>query len=253
VRDRAVSWLRLHRYLDERAPEDRSNEAPTLDALDACRQLALAGGAFLARPLSPQDPPDGDLDRRERRFSATCDGFDVHGAVRLEAGDDEGRERLLRYCTRPPFALARISVLRDGRIAYQVKSPRQGRTHRVMTPMDFLARLGRAARGGAHRARGERRAHDDLRQALGAPRRGQAVREVEVHRVGRPQGAHLRQGRPRLPTLREEDARGRHRHRPCYGSPDPRAPGPTVGPDVQSAGTRSELEPPSDFRFDEPA
>src|SRR5262249_54696350 len=29
---------------------------------------------------------------------------------------------------------------RDGRIAYQVKSPRKGRTHRVMTPMDFMAR-----------------------------------------------------------------------------------------------------------------
>ncbi len=33
------------------------------------------------------------------------------------AGDDQGRERLVRCCTRPPFALDRIFVLADGRIA----------------------------------------------------------------------------------------------------------------------------------------
>jgi hypothetical protein len=27
-------------------------------------------------------------------------GFDVHGAVRIAADDDEGRERLIRYCAR---------------------------------------------------------------------------------------------------------------------------------------------------------
>jgi acyl-CoA synthetase (AMP-forming)/AMP-acid ligase II len=47
----------------------------------------------------------------------------------------------VRYCTRPPFALDRIEVLGDGRIAYQVKTVRRGRTHRVMTPMEFMARL----------------------------------------------------------------------------------------------------------------
>jgi len=78
---------------------------------------------------------------RERRFSAVCDGFDVHCAVRLAGDDVEGRERLVRYCTRPPFALDRIEVLRDGRIAYRMKVPRRGHTHRVMTPMEFMARL----------------------------------------------------------------------------------------------------------------
>jgi len=37
--------------------------------------------------------------------------------LRLAADDDAGRERLARYCARPPFALDRIEVLRDGRIA----------------------------------------------------------------------------------------------------------------------------------------
>jgi hypothetical protein len=55
-------------------------------------------GAFLARPFEPRAAPaaDADLERRERRFSATCDGNGVHCAVRIEAGDAEGRERLVR-------------------------------------------------------------------------------------------------------------------------------------------------------------
>jgi hypothetical protein len=142
VQGRAVRWLRRHGYLDERAAQDRSNETAEPSAIDGCVQLALAAGAFLARPSpSPNDTKDADLGRRERRFSATCDGFDVHCAVRLAADDDQGRERLVRYCTRPPFALDRIEVLRDGRIAYSLKVPRKGRTHRVMTPMEFMARL----------------------------------------------------------------------------------------------------------------
>ena len=49
--------------------------------------------------------------------------------------------RLVRYCTRPPFALDRIEVLPDGRIAYSMKTARKGRNHRVMTAMEFMARL----------------------------------------------------------------------------------------------------------------
>ena len=47
----------------------------------------------------------------------------------------------MRYCARPPFALDRIEELPDGRIAYRVKTPRKGKTHRVMTPVEFIARL----------------------------------------------------------------------------------------------------------------
>ncbi|WP_437745412.1 transposase [Sorangium sp. So ce1504] len=62
--------------------------------------------------------------------------------VRLAARDREGRERLFRYGARPPFALERFSELADGRIAYRLKAPnRRGQTHRVMTPVECLARL----------------------------------------------------------------------------------------------------------------
>ncbi|WP_437331110.1 transposase [Sorangium sp. So ce381] len=144
VRERALLWLRRRGYLDERAAEERSNETIEPPALDACTQLALAGGAYLARPFEHKDSPDAAFERRERRFSAACDGFDVHCAVRI-AADDGGRrparERLVRYCSRPAFAFDRIELLLDGRIAYLLKTPRRVRTHRVMSPMEFMARL----------------------------------------------------------------------------------------------------------------
>jgi hypothetical protein len=46
----------------------------------------------------------------------------LHAAVRIGAGDDQGREKLMRYCARPAFALERFSVLADGRIAYAIKT-----------------------------------------------------------------------------------------------------------------------------------
>ena len=140
VHDSALRWLRRHGYIDERPAEERSN-APAVDApLDGLARVALAGGAFLGRPSGPQRPSD-EIERKERRFSASLDGFDVHCAVRIAAADDEGRERLLRYCARPPFALERIEEMKDGRVAYLMKAPRRGSTHRVMTPVEFLGRL----------------------------------------------------------------------------------------------------------------
>ena len=102
----------------------------------------LAGGTFMGRPFpAGEHVGEEDLDRKEPRFSATCNGFDVHCAVRVEAGGDERRERLVRYCARPPFALSRIELLKDGRVAYRLKTPRRGKTHRIMTSVEFLARL----------------------------------------------------------------------------------------------------------------
>src|SRR5690349_6105353 len=64
-----------------------------------------------------------------------------HCAVRIAKGDDQGRERLVRSCARPPFAQGRIELLPDRRVAYLLNVPRRGRTHRVMTPMEWMARL----------------------------------------------------------------------------------------------------------------
>ncbi|WP_437987514.1 hypothetical protein [Sorangium sp. So ce117] len=62
--------------------------------------------------------------------------------MRLEADDDQGRERLVRYCARPCFALDRLSLLPDGRVAYRVQYEGRGGTHRVMTPVPKRASPG---------------------------------------------------------------------------------------------------------------
>jgi hypothetical protein len=110
VHDRALAWLRRHRYLDERSAEVLCNEPAAETLIDALARLALAGGTFVGQPLpAAERAGDEDLDRKAPRLSATCNGFDVHGDVRVEALDDERRERLVRYCARPPFALERIA------------------------------------------------------------------------------------------------------------------------------------------------
>jgi hypothetical protein len=68
-------------------------------------------------------------------------GFTLHAGVSFGALDRKGREKLVRYCTRPHLALERLSVLRDGTIAYELKYKSRGRTHRVMQPMELMARL----------------------------------------------------------------------------------------------------------------
>ncbi|WP_437982811.1 transposase [Sorangium sp. So ce117] len=47
----------------------------------------------------------------------------------------------MRCYSRPAFALDRIELLSNGRIAYLLKTRRRGRIHRVMSPMEFMARL----------------------------------------------------------------------------------------------------------------
>jgi hypothetical protein len=40
-------------------------------------------------------------------------GFSVDASVRIRGSDRAGRERLIRYCTRPPFALDRLRIERE--------------------------------------------------------------------------------------------------------------------------------------------
>jgi hypothetical protein len=89
---------------------------------------------------------DGENDHEQRPDKATVvverDGFNLHADVRVEAGDDLGRERLCRYGARPPLSLERLRSLPGGRVAYRLKYVGRGRgRHRVMTAMEFMARL----------------------------------------------------------------------------------------------------------------
>jgi hypothetical protein len=51
VRDRSMRWLRKHGLVDPRPAEERSNESPDGDAIDACADVALGRGTLVERRL----------------------------------------------------------------------------------------------------------------------------------------------------------------------------------------------------------
>ena len=127
----------------ERAGESLSERE---DALDICRRAAQSRGTFSTLDDSTQGHTDGDEERFGRRPPkaqvAALDGFNLHASVIVGAHDRDGRERLLRYVARPMVALERVSELADGRVAWRLKNRgRSEATHRVMAPMEFMARL----------------------------------------------------------------------------------------------------------------
>jgi hypothetical protein len=63
-------------------------------------------------------------------------------ATMYEADQRSKLERLCRYITRPPIATKRLSIDDRGRVVYRYKRPfRDGSTHVVLEPLDFIARL----------------------------------------------------------------------------------------------------------------
>jgi hypothetical protein len=142
VQKRVEVWLRRHGYLDERPIEERSNDLLAQTALDACATIALGRGQVATLPRGEGADPDHESPPDKLAVAVDRGGFNLHAAVRIEAGDDRGRERLARYGARPPLSLERLRRLPGGRVAYRLKYVTRGRgKFRIMTPMDFMARL----------------------------------------------------------------------------------------------------------------
>ena len=114
-------------------------------SLDACAAIAAQRGAVSALRDDRDAKPEGagSVEALPRSEGAVeIDGFNLHASVAIAGEDDLGREKLMRYGARPPLALDRLRRLPDGRIAYRIKKLRDGRAkHRIMTPLEFLARL----------------------------------------------------------------------------------------------------------------
>jgi hypothetical protein len=69
-------------------------------------------------------------------------GFSLDATVCVGAHDRAGRERLLRYCARPPFALERLELLDDERIVYRLAKPqRDGTTALTLMPLELIDQL----------------------------------------------------------------------------------------------------------------
>ncbi|MDT8321244.1 MAG: transposase [Xanthomonadales bacterium] len=81
-------------------------------------------------------------DTSSRPLVAQVAGFSLHAATVCEAWQRSRLERLCRYVTRPPIATKRLYVDDRGRVVYPYKHPfRDGSTHVLLEPLDFIARL----------------------------------------------------------------------------------------------------------------
>ncbi len=69
-------------------------------------------------------------------------GFSLHAEVCCAAHQRKKLEHLCRYITRPAIANERLALNRAGQVVLTLKTPyRDGTTHLVMSPLEFLQRL----------------------------------------------------------------------------------------------------------------
>jgi Putative transposase len=69
-------------------------------------------------------------------------GFSLHAEVCCAAHQRKKLEPLCRYITRPAMANERLTRNRAGQVVLTLKAPyRDGPTHIVMSPLDFMQRL----------------------------------------------------------------------------------------------------------------
>ena len=99
--------------------------------------LTLVGGAVGGAGYGERSEP-----HRSRELCANAEGFSLHAGVHCEANDRQGIEQLCRYITRPAISNERLAVNRDGNVILKLKTAwRNGTTHIVLTPMEFMQRL----------------------------------------------------------------------------------------------------------------
>jgi hypothetical protein len=72
----------------------------------------------------------------------SAQGFSLHANTRCGPQQRSTLERLCRYIARPALGHKRLRRTRAGEVVLQLKTPyRDGTTHLVMTPLEFLQRL----------------------------------------------------------------------------------------------------------------
>lgn len=182
------------------------------------------GGGDSAR--SRDRPPGAGPDSSSSAVpeDLTCQasgGFSLDAFVCIHGSDATGRERLLRYCARPPFALERLRIQRHveensttrptGEAAirhflyHPARPTRDGRIVLTLSPLEFraaLARLIPPPRVHRHRYHGLLAPNASLRERVIALGRndGKAPGETASNRADLPYETGTAEGTP--PTCR---------------------------------------------------
>ena len=141
---------RVTRALEKQGLLSRDEENPSLDIepaddfeqlLGAAVHYRIATGphagrkALTLRTVGPSPPPDNPC-------IAQLSGCSLHADTVCEAHVRDSLERLCRYIARPALSNERLSVNDRGQVVYRLKhSFRDGTTHVVLDPIEFIARL----------------------------------------------------------------------------------------------------------------
>ena len=141
---------RVTRALVKQGLLTRDDDSPALDIepaddveqlLGAAVHYRIATGphagrkALMLRTVGPSPPPDNPC-------IARLSGFSLHAGTVCEAHDRDSLERLCRYIARPALSNERLSVNDRAQIVYRLKHAfRDGATHVVLDPIDFITRL----------------------------------------------------------------------------------------------------------------
>jgi len=89
-----------------------------------------------------QTLPDNGWDEGPADAPGNVAGFSLHAGVAVKPNQREKLERLCRYICRPPVSEKRLFLTPRGDIGYSLKTPyRDGTTHVIFEPLDFIARL----------------------------------------------------------------------------------------------------------------
>ena len=134
ARDADAAWLDL-------PPAEDADAMTELIGSSVTYRIALgpqAGRkALMLRTITPLAGEDLTNERVAKAY-----GFSLHAGVGCEAHQRALRERLFRYIARPAVAEQRLTVSVQGKVVYLLKTPyRDGTTHMVFEPLDFIARL----------------------------------------------------------------------------------------------------------------
>jgi hypothetical protein len=118
--------------------------ADTLDSLAAAsiRYRIASGPETGRRTLTLKNPRLARSDTVPKALTTDQNGFSLKAAVACQPHERGRLERLCRYITRPAICLDRLSTNSAGQVVYRLKHPfRDGTTHVVFSPEDFIARL----------------------------------------------------------------------------------------------------------------
>ena len=142
---RRVGRLLVRRGLADDRPDPLAEEDPLLAGVCAASIQGLVATGDRAGAAVARVGDEVDTDESPRRRGPLCaeaNGFSLQAAVAVPARDRRRLEHLVRYIARPPIAAERLSLLSDGRIAYEMKKRwTDGTTHVIFRPTELIEKL----------------------------------------------------------------------------------------------------------------